>query len=226
MTLSDDDVNRQIDHMIAFIKNESQEKIEEIYAKADEEFQIEKGRLVNQQRIKIIDFYEKKEKTLEQQKRLQQSKFINVGRLEVLKARESHVQNLMEAGQKDLLKISQDKKAYKEMLEKLIIQSCFQLLEDKIYVICRECDKATVEGLLDNVEAAYKAATGSALSISVHPSKSLPKDCAGGINLCNIRESITISNTLEARLDMLAKANLPQMRETLFGSNPNRKFKD
>jgi len=81
MTLSDDDVNRQIDHMIAFIKNESQEKIEEIYAKADEEFQIEKGRLVNQQRIKIIDFYEKKEKTLEQQKRLQQSKFINVGRL-------------------------------------------------------------------------------------------------------------------------------------------------
>jgi vacuolar-type H+-ATPase subunit E/Vma4 len=64
---------------------------------------------------------------------------------EVLKAREAHVQNLMEAGQKDLLKISQDKKAYNEMLEKLIIQSCFQLLEDKIYVICRECDKATVE---------------------------------------------------------------------------------
>jgi len=226
MTPSDDDVNRQIDHMIAFIKNESQEKIEEIYAKADEEFQIEKGRLVNQQRIKIIDFYEKKEKTLEQQKRLQQSKFINVGRLEVLKAREVHVQNLMEAAQKDLLKISQDKKAYNEMLEKLIIQSCFQLLEDKIYVICRECDKATVEGLLDNVEAAYKAATGSALSISVHPSKSLAKDCAGGVNLCNPRESITISNTLEARLEMLAKANLPQMRETLFGSNPNRKFRD
>ena len=51
----------------------------------------------------------------------------------------------MEAAQKDLLKISQDKKAYNGMLEKLIIQSSFQLLEDKIYVICRECDKATVE---------------------------------------------------------------------------------
>jgi len=49
--------------------------------KADEEFQIEKGRLVNQQRVKIIDFYTKKEKQLEQQKRLQQSKFINEGRL-------------------------------------------------------------------------------------------------------------------------------------------------
>ena len=51
----------------------------------------------------------------------------------------------MEAAQKELLKISQDKKAYNDMLEKLIIQSSFQLLEDKIYVICRECDKATVE---------------------------------------------------------------------------------
>ena len=49
--------------------------------KADEEFQIEKGRLVNQQRVKIIDFYTKKEKQLEQQKRLQQSQFINNGRL-------------------------------------------------------------------------------------------------------------------------------------------------
>ena len=48
---------------------------------ADEEFQIEKGRLVNQQRVKIIDFYTKKEKQLEQQKRLQQSQFINNGRL-------------------------------------------------------------------------------------------------------------------------------------------------
>ena len=101
MALSDEAVSKQIEHMIAFIKNESQEKVEEIYAKvgqkkcffffenfitfwgfqADEEFQIEKGRLVNQQRVKIIDFYTKKEKQLEQQKRLQQSKFINAGRL-------------------------------------------------------------------------------------------------------------------------------------------------
>ena len=63
----------------------------------------------------------------------------------MLKAREVHVENLMAAAQKELLKISQDKAAYKDMLEKLIVQSSFQLLEDKIYVICRECDKATVE---------------------------------------------------------------------------------
>merc|ERR1711970_1687637 len=89
MALSDAQVSKQIEHMIAFIQNESQEKVDEIHAKADEEFQIEKGRLVNQQRVKIIDHYTRKEKQLEQQKRLQQSKFINDGRLKVLKARES-----------------------------------------------------------------------------------------------------------------------------------------
>ena len=33
MALSDAQVSKQIEHMIAFIQNESQEKVEEIYAK-------------------------------------------------------------------------------------------------------------------------------------------------------------------------------------------------
>lgn len=79
----------------------------------------------------------------------------------MLKAREVHVENLMEAAQKELLKISQDKKAYKDMLEKLIIQSCFQLLEDKIYVICKECDKATVEVSFELVYSSVNRFKGS-----------------------------------------------------------------
>lgn len=35
MALSDEAVSKQIEHMIAFIKNESQEKVEEIYAKVN-----------------------------------------------------------------------------------------------------------------------------------------------------------------------------------------------
>lgn len=56
--------------MIAFIVQEAEEKAEEIDAKAEEEFQIEKGRLVQQQRLKIIEYYSKKEKQLEQQRRM------------------------------------------------------------------------------------------------------------------------------------------------------------
>ena len=92
MALSDSDVQKQIQHMMAFIEQvlrtfpllnktasfwmlyclhntidwlsminwwlifqEANEKAEEIDAKAEEEFNIEKGRLVQQQRFKIIN---------------------------------------------------------------------------------------------------------------------------------------------------------------------------
>ncbi len=62
--------SNQIKHMMAFIEQEANEKAEEIDAKAEEEFNIEKGRLVQQQRIKIMEYYERKEKQVELQKKM------------------------------------------------------------------------------------------------------------------------------------------------------------
>lgn len=56
--------------MMAFIEQEAKEKAEEIDAKAEEEFNIEKGRLVQEQRLKITEYYEKKEKQVELQRRM------------------------------------------------------------------------------------------------------------------------------------------------------------
>lgn len=56
--------------MVAFIEQEANEKAEEIEAKAEEEFNIEKGRLVQEQRHKIMEFYQKKEKQVELKRRM------------------------------------------------------------------------------------------------------------------------------------------------------------
>ena len=63
-------ISFQIKHMMAFIEQEANEKAEEIDAKAEEEFNIEKGRLVQQQRLKIMEYYERKEKQVELQKKM------------------------------------------------------------------------------------------------------------------------------------------------------------
>ncbi len=42
MPIKDDDVEKQLRHMMAFIEQEANEKAEEIDAKAEEEFNIEK----------------------------------------------------------------------------------------------------------------------------------------------------------------------------------------
>ena len=62
--------------MMAVIEQEANEKAEEIDAKAEEEFNIEKGRLVQQQRLKIMEYYEKKEKQVELQKKMYVCKII------------------------------------------------------------------------------------------------------------------------------------------------------
>uniref|UniRef100_A0A2K5NH79 V-type proton ATPase subunit E n=2 Tax=Cercopithecinae TaxID=9528 RepID=A0A2K5NH79_CERAT len=86
MALSNADVQKQIKHMMAFVEQEANEKAEGIDAKAEEEFNIEKGWLVQTQRLKIMEYYEKKEKQIEQHKKIQMSNLMNQARLKVLRA--------------------------------------------------------------------------------------------------------------------------------------------
>ena len=59
--------------MIKFIQQEASEKAQEIKLKADEEFNIEKLRMVEGEKQKIRAEYERKEKNVEVQKRIAQS---------------------------------------------------------------------------------------------------------------------------------------------------------
>ncbi|CAF1506198.1 unnamed protein product, partial [Adineta steineri] len=95
--------------MISFIQQEAAEKVEEIEAKAEEEFNIETSRLVSQQRVKIIEYYDKKEKQIELQRKTQHSNLANASRLAILKARDDYVQTLKEEGRKQLSILTQDR---------------------------------------------------------------------------------------------------------------------
>ncbi len=60
----------QLKRLVSFIYQEADAKVEEIDAKADEEFQIEKSRFVQSQRLELIEYYTKKEKQLELKKKM------------------------------------------------------------------------------------------------------------------------------------------------------------
>lgn len=63
----------------------------------------------------------------------------------MLKAREAHIKNVTETAKSTLSKISEDTVLYEDMLQKLMIQATFQLLEDTAFVMCREQDVTMVE---------------------------------------------------------------------------------
>lgn len=226
MSLSDADVQKQINHMMAFIEQEANEKVEEIDAKAEEEFNIEKGRLVQEQRLKIMEFYDKKEKQVELQRKIQSSNMLNQARLKVLKAREDHIRMVLDEARKHLHSRTRDSGAYQDVLKNLVLQGIFQLLESNVTVRCRKQDSKLLESSLDTLAKEYQAKVGQPCKISIDRENFLSPECAGGIELTAQNNKIKINNTLESRLDMISQQLLPEIRETLFGTNPNRKFND
>lgn len=226
MALSDADVQKQIKHMMAFIEQEANEKAEEIDAKAEEEFNIEKGRLVQQQRLKIMEYYEKKEKQVELQKKIQSSNMLNQARLKVLKVREDHVRNVLDEARKRLAEVPKDTKLYSDLLVTLIVQALFQLVEPTVTLRVRQADKALVESLLGRAQQDYKAKIKKDVILKIDNENFLPPDTCGGIELIAAKGRIKISNTLESRLELIAQQLLPEIRNALFGRNPNRKFTD
>jgi len=226
MALSDADVAKQIKHMMAFIEQEANEKAEEIDAKAEEEFNIEKGRLVQQQRIKIMEYYERKEKQVELQKKIQQSNMLNAARLRVLKAREDHVASVLEESKRRLAELTKDRNIYKKLLHSLVTQGLLQLLEMNVLIRCRQADLSIVEEVIGTANEQYKEKTGRDCNIKVDQEVFLNPNICGGVELVAQKGKIKISNTLESRLDMIAKQMVPEIRTSLFGRNVNRRFTD
>nr|CAG4639586.1 EOG090X0F8Y [Daphnia magna] len=204
MALTDSDVQKQIKQMMGFIEQEANEKVEEIDAKAEEEFNIEKGRLVQQQRLKIMEFYERKEKQVELQKKIQSSNLLNQARLKVLQAQQQHIQNLLAESRTRLAKSSADRSNYTRVICDLIIQALFQIMEPVVTIRCRQVDLELVESVLPEAIAKYSEAMHKPCQINIAKENFLPVDTCGGVELAAFHGRIRVNNTLENRLEMIA----------------------
>lgn len=226
MALSDAAVQKQIKHMMAFIDQEASEKAEEIDAKAEEEFNIEKGRLVQTQRVKIMEYFEKKDKQIEQHKKIQMSNLMNQARLKVLKARDDMIMDLLGEARVRLAETAKDPAKYSTILEGLVLQGFYQLLEPKVTVRCQQQDVELVQAAVNKNIPIYKDAVKNNIVVKIDQERFLPSDICGGVEMYNDNGKIKVSNTLESRLDLIAQQMMPEIRVALFGANPNRKFTD
>ncbi|KAH7101086.1 ATPase, V1/A1 complex, subunit E [Auriculariales sp. MPI-PUGE-AT-0066] len=220
--MNDDEVANEMNKMVAFIKQEALEKAREIKVKADEEFAIEKARLVKAQTTSIDSQHDKKRKQAEVAQKIAQSTQTNKSRLKLLQARESHLQDLFTAARAELVKVASDGDKYPELLEGLVLQSLLQLMEARATVLVRDQDAETVQQASTGAALKYEEMTGQSVEIEVKCE--LPEDSAGGIKLVNSTGRITIDNTLDERMRLLEDRMLPEIRTDLFGANENRKF--
>jgi len=233
--MDDEEVQKQLDHMIKFIYREAEEKASEIHSKAMEEFSIEKQRIVQEERIRIMKDFEKKEKQIEVQKKIQYSNELNNSRLTVLKAREEGVQKLLADAHKRLSLVTKDSASYKKLLQSLIVQGLIKLQETKVQIVCRTQDLALVKEALPAAVQEYSGKTGKHVDVNINQSEPLPPGpeesnspdfCSGGIVLSTLDGRIICANTLDARLSMVFDQKLPEIRTIMFGESTTRVHRD
>ncbi|EES00037.1 hypothetical protein BDA96_03G015100 [Sorghum bicolor] len=225
--MEDVDVSRQLKQMTDFIRQEAVEKAVEIEAAAAEEFQIEKLQLVEAEKKKIRQEYDRKEKQVGIKKKIDYSMQLNASRIKVLQAQDDLVTDMLESARKDLLCISRDHQTYKKLLKILIVQSLLRLKEPAVLLRCRKEDLELVDSVLESASNEY------ADKANVYPPEivvdrhiflpSAPShyqapgpSCSGGVVLASRDGKIVCENTLDARLQVVFRKKLPEIRQSLF----------
>ncbi|KAF9434790.1 V-ATPase V1 sector subunit E [Entomortierella beljakovae] len=221
--LNDEEVFSEMRKMVAFIKQEALEKAREIKVKADEEFNIEKAKLVRQEAINIDAAFQRKVKQADIQRRIAQSNNINKSRMTLLLARQQMLDDLFGEARNKLVEGTKDAAKYEKFLNDAIVQALFKLLESKVTIQYRKADKATIDKLLPNIKTHYDEATNQNITIELLDDY-LPADSAGGVIISGNGGLTKCNNTLEARLAIVEQLMLPDIRTMLFGPSPNRKF--
>jgi len=219
--MSEPEINQQITQMVQFIHQEASEKAAEIKLKAEEEFNIEKLRMVEAEKQKIRAEYERKEKQVEVSKRIEQSNTVRLGRLKALKKRDEEMQNVLSMAAAKLPSLAQGS-SYPALLQSLILEALKNLAETKVTVKGVAGQGAMVQKQMAPAIAAYKkwaetekdAAFVAAIDITFD---STPLAAGvGGIEVVGFGGKISLLNTLQSRLMLAYETRLPQLRAVLF----------
>ncbi|EFJ17636.1 hypothetical protein SELMODRAFT_271490 [Selaginella moellendorffii] len=225
--MNDAEVAKQVAQMVRFIRQEAEEKANEISVSAEEEFNIEKLQIVEAEKKKVRQEYERKEKQIEVRRKIEYSTQLNASRLKILQAQDDLVREMKDAAMKQLQNTSNNQGAYKQLLKDLIVQALIRLKEPAVQIRCRESDRHLVESVVDSAKDEYTSKTKLQLSeVMVDNRKFLPSrqadglSCAGGIVLATKDGKIVCDNTLDSRLEIVHKQNLPEIRKRLCGSRP------
>ena len=160
--------------MTAFIKQEALEKAREIQLKADEEFAIEKSKLVRSETSAIDTQYEKKFKQASMSQQITRSTMANKTRLKVLSARQQLLDALFEKAGKGLADVAK-KGDYQGILKGLLLEGLYALNEPKVIVRARKQDKGALGKAIEGAKKECKENLGRDVHVDIDEKDPLPE---------------------------------------------------
>jgi len=219
--MAEADTERRIKQMVAFIRQEARDKAEEIEVRAKEECNVEVMKMTDREKAKMREEFKQREKRIEIENKITKQKVLDGYRMELLKAEDSKKTELKEMVQKRFANVVKDSGKYKEFLKQAMIQA-FLLIwdEDEVTVSCRKQDQSVVknlmQGALDEVKSRAQKECNTTLKMNA-TFNNKPVKCSGGVIVSARGGKVVCDNTLDARLNIVMRTELPMVRERLFG---------
>lgn len=160
-------VDNELRKMTAFIKQEAMEKAREIEIKANEEFEIEKSKLVRQETDSIDSQYEKKFKQATMSQQITRSTVANKTRLKVLSARKELLDDIFEEARKQLTNGAKDKGKYQKALKGLLLEGFYAMGESELQVRARKADSSMVKKAIEDASKEYQKEIGTEIKATL-----------------------------------------------------------
>ena len=220
--MDDTEVQKQINQMVEFIKQEAEEKANEIRVAAEEEFNIEKLQMVEVEKQKIKREYERKESLVSVKKKIERSTTGNAARIKVLIARDRMMEEVLNTAREKLGDVSKSPQ-YKQLLAGLIAQGAKKLQDSNCTIRCRKQDENVCkEAIALATERVHGLQPTLDARESLPPAPEISKDgksCVGGVLVISSNGKTTCDNTLDARVRNTFEALMPRIRADIFGED-------
>jgi len=180
--------NKELRKMVAFIMQEAGEKSREIQVKADEEFNIEKAKLVQQERQVVELAFERRMKQAEVRRKMYEkaqiyfnhyhyydraeSNQVNRARLRVLQAQDQAVEEIVGGARERLQEVpSTNGPEYEALLVQLMLQAFYRFMDGSqpktgasspsIVLQVREADMAAAKNALPKALSLFHSTTSN-----------------------------------------------------------------
>lgn len=212
----------QIAQMTAFIAAEAKDKCAEIRLKTEEDANIEKLRIVQNEKAKVVEDIAKLAKKADTQRKVAISAQKSAALMQQVRVRDEHYSALRTDVLNGLAAVGKDANKAKDVYAKLIAQSALALNEKEVTVKCLEKDASVVKGAFSNaaslVSAECKKAGGKDLGVNFTlDSTYLPKEAVGGVSCSVAGGKIVSDNTFERRVAQAMQDFKPALKEMIWG---------
>ena len=176
--------------------------------------------MVHNGKLVLQEEYTQKAKDLEIANRVARSSAVSESRVSKMQARDGLLSDLRKGALEKLAKFCKSD-GYETFVKQLIIEGLIKIEESEVEVQCRASDDAIVKKALPTAVSEFtslmKAAGHNVNCKATLCAQKLPEDnTVGGVVLCAQGFRVIVNNTVEERLAIAYKDQLPKVRSTCF----------